>query len=91
MTGCGAETDHEVGADGDQEHHEPGSERDAVPPGGLGVSLRIQDIVHAYDGDGAEGVGVAEAGTRTADQSSSWSWAVLASMGGSCARHACCS
>ena len=42
-----AEADESAAHEGDRRHQPPGRARNAVPPGGLGVSLRIQDVVHA--------------------------------------------
>src|SRR5258708_38297783 len=39
----------------DCRHQTPRRGRDAVPPGGLSVSLRVQDIVHPRNGKGGHG------------------------------------
>jgi len=47
--------EQDVAADGDERHQAPGGEGDAVPPGGLGVALRVEHIVHAGDGEADDG------------------------------------
>ena len=39
-------SDQEVAAYADRCQQDPGFERNPVPPSGLGVALRVQDIVH---------------------------------------------
>jgi hypothetical protein len=47
--------DQNVAADGDQSHQSPGRRGNPVPPGSLGVSRRVQHIVHARNGQGDHG------------------------------------
>src|SRR2546423_2450794 len=42
-------TDQEVTTDGDYFQQDPGFGRDSVPPGGLSISLRVQNIIHSRD------------------------------------------
>ena len=48
-------TEQQVAADGDQGQQTPGRKRDSIPPGSLRVSLRVQYIVHARNGQGDDG------------------------------------
>src|SRR5258708_33350718 len=45
-------TDQQVAADGDHGQQTPGRKRDSVQPGSLSISLRVQYIVHARNGQG---------------------------------------
>ena len=49
--------DEDVAGDGDQEHKQPGGGRYAVPVCGLGVSLGVEDVVHAEGGERHERAG----------------------------------
>jgi len=42
-------THQEIAEDRNQNHQRPRRDGNAVPPGGLGVPLRVQDVVHASE------------------------------------------
>src|ERR1700745_445204 len=46
-------TNQKITKDGDKNQQGPRSNRDAVPPGGLRVALRVQYIIHAGNDQGA--------------------------------------
>jgi hypothetical protein len=45
----------QVAEDADRYQKQPGSGRDTVPPGSLGVSLRIEHVIHARNDEGRYG------------------------------------
>jgi len=58
-----AVSDEGIAADGDGDHETPGGGWDAVPPGGLGIALGVEDIVHAGNREGHDGGGLGQGGS----------------------------